>query len=144
MAIYDDYMQPAFAGMKADSGNDRVESFAATAAVPFGVVVTGTGETVAAGGADTVRGISLHSHAVAGSEYAEKECVSTMTRGLCWARVTEGQAATAEGAVYFAAADGTVSDLNTGTALTNAVFRGDKITADGVDIALVELHHPFA
>lgn len=146
MATYDDYMDRAFAGMKGDSGNDRVETFAASGDIPFGVVVTSAAGSLSAsaGGSGDIRGISLHSHAVKGDAYAEGDAVSTMTRGLCWAKVDGSQAVTQDGAVYFAAADGTVSDLITGIALPNAVFRSGKVTVAGGDIALVELDHPFA
>ena len=49
---YGDKKDIGFAGMKADSGDDRVESYAAVGALPFGRVVTanyGAG-TVAGGG----------------------------------------------------------------------------------------------
>lgn len=141
--MYDDQMEIAFAGMKADSGDDRVESFPVGASgLAFGVV-TGTDATdvLVAGAGTKVRGISVHSHAagVRDGKYAATECASVMTRGLVWAKATG--TVTEDGPVSFSAA-GVVSD--TGTALANAVFRSGKITVSGGDIALVELHNPFA
>jgi hypothetical protein len=136
---------PGFAGMKADSGDDRVESFAVgIATLGFGLVVAsaaaGSDVVGLPGAGSKVRGISLHSHAIPGPAYVLHDCVSVMTRGLVWAKVTG--AATKDGPVSFQP-DGTVGDA-AGTLLPNAVFRSGKVaTADG-DIAVVELHAPFS
>ena len=141
--MYDDQMDVAFAGMKADSGFDRVESFPVGAdTLPFGVV-TGTDAQglLVAGPGTKVRGLTLHSHAVPGATYIKTECASVMTRGLAWARAT-GEV-TEDGPVKYGA-DGVVSDAGTNT-LANAVFRSGKIsTMNYGDIALVELHNPFS
>ena len=39
MALYDDQMEVGFPGMKLDSGDDRVETFPAGGAIPFGAIV---------------------------------------------------------------------------------------------------------
>jgi len=139
-------MDPGFAGMKADSGDDRVESFAVgTATLQFGIVVgsaVGTDIVGGPGAGTKIRGITLHSHAIPGASYALHDCASVMTRGLVWARVTAAGAVTKDGPVTYAP-DGTVADAG-GTLLANAVFRSAKVaTADG-DIAVVELHAPFS
>ena len=146
--MYEDYQSRAFAGMKGDSGDDRVESF------PVGVaglglgLVTGTDATgVLVPGAGTkVRGISLHSHTITGAGYVQYDCASTMTKGHVWAQVTAAGVVTVDGPVSFAA-NGTVADA--GTALPNAVFRSGIVSVTdpaGVasNVALVELHNPFA
>ncbi|WP_237173033.1 structural cement protein Gp24 [Paracandidimonas lactea] len=143
--MYEDQMDIAFAGMKADSGADRVESFPVGAATLAFGVVTGTDANglLVAGAGTKLRGITLHSHTVPGATYVTTECASVMTRGLVWAKVTAAQVVTDGGSVY-AAADGTVSDLNTNTAVPNAKFRSGAVTVTGGTIALVELHNPFA
>jgi hypothetical protein len=143
--MYEDQMDIAFAGMKADSGADRVESFPVGAnTLAFGVV-TGTDANglLVAGPGTKLRGITVHSHAVKNDTYVKTECASVMTRGLIWARVTPAGDVTEDGAVKFAA-DGTVADAGANT-LANAVFRGGKISTTFYgDIALVELHNPFS
>lgn len=143
--MYDDQMDIAFAGMKADSGDDRVESFPVGAdTLAFGVV-TGTDANglLVAGPGTKVRGITVHSHAVKNDTYVKTECASVMTRGLVWARVTAEGDVTEDGPVSFAA-DGTVSD-DGANALANAVFRSEKVSTTFYgDIALVELHNPFS
>lgn len=152
MPVYN-YFDPGFPGMKADSGDDRVESFPVKApGLAFGVIC-GTDATGALvpGPGTKVRGGTIHSHAVRGQynattgqrEYAATECASVMTRGLAWMRVTAAGAVTADGPVSFAA-DGTVANAGANL-LANAVFRSAKVTTeDGIDIAVVEFHNPFS
>ena len=143
--MYEDQMDIAFAGMKADSGADRVESFPVGAdTLAFGVVAGTDGNGLLVAGPGTkLRGITVHSHAVKNDTYVKTECASVMTRGLIWARVTAAGAVTKDGAVKFAA-DGTVADAGANT-LANAVFRSDKVSTTFYgDIALVELHNPFS
>lgn len=146
--MYEDLMDVGFPGMKADAGDDRVETFPVGAAgVGFGVVVgTAADGTLVAGAGTRVRGISVHSHAVRGVVvdgdtvgYAATEACSVMTRGHIWAAATG--TVTVDGPVSFGA-DGRVSDA--GTALPNAMFRGPAISTAYGTIALVELHAPFA
>lgn len=140
--IYDDRMAVAFAGMKGDSGTDRVETFAAETAIPFGAVVTvGTKPTQAKLGGGVAVGIALHSHTVVG-QYEKFDAVSVMTRGLAWCVVKDEETVTERGTVQFDAASGKVSD-SAGTVLTNATFRSGAVkTAKYGIIALVELHSP--
>lgn len=136
-------MTPAFPGMKADTGYDRIETVAAAADIPFGVVVGLDDGFNGAPGAGTkgARGISLHSHTVVTGKYLQYDAVSVMRRGSVWAQVEAGQACTQEGPVKFNAA-GLVSDAGT-TALTNATFKSAAIDAGDYGlIVMVELHDP--
>lgn len=139
-------MDPGFAGMKADAGDDRVESFAVgQLTLGFGLVVgsaAGADVVLAPGAGLKVRGISLHSHAMPGTSYKQFDCASVMTRGLVWAKVAAGGAVTKDGPVSYAPT-GEVGDA-AGTLLANAVFRSAKVTTAGGDIAIVELHAPFS
>lgn len=145
--LYDNLMNPAFAGMKADSGEDRVESFPVGATpIPFGTVVgTNAQGGLVPGPGTKVRGIAIHSHAC-GAQYVQYDCASVMRRGLVWARLTASGAATADGPVSYAA-DGTVGNAGANV-LPNASFRKSPTgtvtitTPEGV-LALVELHDPM-
>ncbi len=146
--MYENYQSRAFAGMKGDSGDDRVESFPVGAAgLGLGLVCGTNASKILVPGAGTkVRGISLHSHTITGAGYVQYDCASVMTKGHVWAQVAAGGAVTEDGPVSFAA-DGRVADA--GTALPNAVFRSGIVSVTdpaGVasNIALVELHNPFA
>lgn len=140
--MYEDQMDIAFAGMKADSGADRVESFpVGEAGLGFGLVTGTDADGLLVPGPGTrIRGISVHSHAagVVDGAYAETECASVMTRGLIWCQVTTSGAVTDGGAVSYAA-NGTVANAGANV-LTNAVFRSGLTAVAGGNIALVELH----
>ncbi|RKQ97143.1 hypothetical protein C7446_2563 [Kushneria sinocarnis] len=133
----------AFAGMKADAGFDRVESFPAAGDVPFGVVIgKNTDGAVVPGAGEQLAGVSLHSHNYLG-RYTQYDDVSTMTRGLVWMAVVDGGSVTNDGPVQFNGS-GRVGDA-AGTAYPNAAFRSEAITrTDGNVIACVELHSPIA
>lgn len=140
--IYDDRMAVAFAGMKGDSGLDRVETFAAESAIPFGAIVTvGTKPSqVKLGGAVAV-GIALHSHTVV-EQYEQFDAVSVLTRGLAWCAVKDEETVTERGAVQFEPSSGKVSD-SAGSELPNAIFRSGAVkTVKYGTVALVELHAP--
>lgn len=152
MAIYDDFFDVAFPGMKADAGDDRVESFPVKApGLAFGVIcgTDATGALVPGPGTQ-VRGGSIHSHAVRGQynattnqrEYAALECASVMQQGLAWMRVTDAVAVTQDGPVSYAA-NGTVG--NTGAnLLPQGKFRSPLVTtSDGQRIALVQFDNPL-
>lgn len=139
--IYDDRQAVAFAGMKADTGNDRVETFAAETAIPFGTIVTvGTKPNQAKLGGTVAAGIALHSHTVV-KQYQQYDAVSVMTRGLAWCAVKGEESVTERGAVQYDATTGLVSN-SAGTALTNAIFRSGVVSTPFGKIALVELHAP--
>ena len=131
----------AFAGMKADLGDDRVESFAAAGNIPFGVVVTDTNGVLAIGGSGA--GITVHSHNVAGSAYKQYDCVGVMVHGNIWAKVKTGEIV-AVGAVKFNTTTGEIVAAATVTgaaALANAKVRNVQTVAGGV-IAEIQLDNP--
>lgn len=140
--MYENQMNPAFAGMKADAGFDRVESYAAAAdGLRYGVVVgrDAQGRAVVGKG-EAALGISVHSHTPV-EPLKQGDAVSVMTRGLVWARVAAGKTAAEYEAVKFNAQgelDNTAADT-----LTNAAVRAIRMF-DGKTLALVELHAPTA
>lgn len=142
MAMYDDYLDPAFAGMKADSGFDRVESYAVAAdGLTAGVIVgiDANGAAVAGKGTKAV-GVVIHSHTPL-IPYKQGDCVSVMTRGLCWVKVAAGKTVAKGEAVKFDAAG--LLDNSADDVLKNAVIRDVKSVAGG-KIACIELHAPTA
>lgn len=151
--VYASYMAPAFIGMKADSMDDNVDTFACGASnVNLGVAVKRTAAsalTVTNGGdAALCVGIALHDHIVGfyGS-YRQYDAVSVLTRGRAWVAVSSG-AGVADGVI--AKADASTGQFNTtGVPVPNAVFRSAAIAllnVDGVTTtlgAVVELHSPW-
>jgi len=142
--VYDDRMDVAYAGMKADLGYDDVETYAAAGNIRPGVIVGDTtGDRVVAGPGTRIRGLALHTHTIPREGgYREFDAVSVMRVRRAWALVTTGGAVTEDGPVK-CAADGTVSDVGA-TAVPNAVFRSGAVDVAGGKIALIELHAPFA
>lgn len=138
MSMYDQLQQKAFAGMKGDSRYDLVETFAAEAEIPFGVVITqGTKANQAKLGGIKPIGIALHSHAVVGG-YAKFDAVSVLRKGVAWCVVKDSEAITAGSAVSFDPASGKVA--KTGTALPNATFKTAVVDCGKYGkLALVEL-----
>src|SRR3954464_13846056 len=153
---YNAYQSQAMIGMKADSMDDNVDTFAAAAPIPVGVVVSRVAPAdmkVQAGGAAMV-GIALHDHII-GSRggYLQYDAVSVLTRGRVWAKVSSATNVADGVYVHYDPATGEVG--TTGTKLVNAVFRsaavslpdvnevvwGDGLTSLG---AIVELHYPLA
>lgn len=156
--MYDDQMEIAFAGMKVDSGDDRVESFPAGGAVPFGRIVctptAGTQTTPVdnkpaflpsgAGVTPKARGCALHSHTVLNvpAGYAQYDCISVMTRGLAWVEAAAATAITLNSQLQYNTAGQAVA--SGGTAFEGAVIRGQVVTkADGTYIVPVEFHSPL-
>ena len=142
MAMYDDQMDAAFAGMKADSGFDRVESYAVAAdGLTAGVIVgvDANGAAIAGKGTKAV-GVVIHSHTPL-IPYKQGDCVSVMTRGLCWVKVAAGKTVAKGEVVKFDAAG--LLDNSAADSLKNAVIRDVKSVAGG-KIACVELHAPTA
>lgn len=141
MAMYDDVMKPCFAGMKADSGFDRVETFPASEAIPFGAVVgVKTDGTIAVGKQERALGIAVHSHTVMGG-YKQYDAVSVMSHGLVWALAAQADVSKPYDAVKFNAKgeiDSTASDT-----LAGALVRDVK-TVDDVKLVLVECGAPTA
>lgn len=158
MAIYDDQMEIAFAGMKADSGDDRVESFPAGIAVPFGrIVVTNPLTTTKAHALDNPpaflpaaianarpRGVALHSHTVVNTPegYALYDCMSVMTRGVAWVEAVAATAIVENTQLMYNAAGQAIAAA--GTVFEGAVVRGPVIAlASGKFIVPVEFHSPL-
>jgi len=152
---YSNYMAPAFVGMKEDSMDDNVDTFAAAVAggqVDIGVAVQRTGATamtIKNGASATLGvGVSLHDHVIGYlGGYPDKYPVSVLTRGRAWVRVSDGTGVV-DGAI--AKADAVTGQFNTtGVVVTNAMFRSlaySLLNADGVTTtlaAVVELHSPF-
>lgn len=158
MAIYDDQQEIAFAGMKCDSGDDRVESFPAGGAVPFGrIVVTDPLVDTAAHAVDNppaflpgaianakARGVALHSHTVVNTPdgYAQYDCLSVMTRGLAWVEAAAATAIVRNTQLMYNAAGQAVAAA--GTAMERAVVRGPvQALASGKFIVPVEFDSPL-
>lgn len=136
MSIYDQIMSPAFAGMKADAGLGRVESYSAETVIPFGVAVAVGADGVKLG--ENAIGVALHSHAVVG-EYQKADSVSVMTKGLVWCQASKDGDITDRGTAKYDPATGIFSDAGTAE-LKNAIFRSGKVNAGKYGyLALVEL-----
>jgi hypothetical protein len=149
---YGAYLQPAFAGMKGDSAEDNVATYAASDRIDFGVVVSRTEagkRTVMQGGTIPV-GISVHDHIIGSrNSYIQYDAVSTMDRGKVWVQV--GDIANVADGVYVMYDPATgMCAAGLGTLLPNAIFRSEAIEVMDVtyeiatNIALVELHYGLA
>lgn len=138
--MYEHMMDTAFAGMKADSGEDRVETWPAASAIPFGVIVgMDSNKRVVAGGGTRTLGIALHSHSVATDGYQQHDPVSVMTRGLAWVKCATGDISTTNNFVKFNAQGEILNSAVNQYKIEQAIVRDTITTADGVKLALVEL-----
>lgn len=121
---------PGYAGMKADSTVDVIDSYAAAEGIEAGVpVMRGTDPlTVAlADDADAVIGISVHTHKINETPYYPAGyAVPVCSFGDVWVKV--GAAVTAGGAVYIDEATGEFTD-STGTAVAGMTY----LTSAGAD-----------
>ena len=138
---YGDKKDIGFAGMKADSGDDRVESYAASGALPFGRVVTvnyGAG-TASIGGRGTSAGITVHTH-VKPDGYKDKDNAGVMVFGNIWAGIKTGETVTAGSKVVFEASTGLIAA--TGDDLKGAIIVAVETLKDGSEIAQVQLNNP--
>jgi len=145
----------AMPGMKADSMDDNVDTFACGAtAIGFGLVVSRTvaaGMTVAPGGtAPLALGIALHDHVIASrGGYTQYDAVSVLRRGRAWCVVDDGTGVVDGAGVFFTTATGKVNTVGTNVALANAVFRSppasvfDLLGGAAVLVAVVEMHYPM-
>jgi len=143
----------AFAGMKADSGFDRVESALAEGAIPFGHgVIRGT-EDDQVKNSDAValfQGISLHKHkepsgiGLEDAAYKDTDSVSVMTQGAVWCPIEDSNAPSVDDDVYINVAIGgaelgKVTDVSAGNIATGGVFK----QIDSVNkLALVIINRP--
>jgi hypothetical protein len=151
---YANYMAPAFVGMKADSSEDNVDTFAAFSALGVGIAVQRTAAgalTIKAGVASSALcvGISLHDHIVGYlGGYRPTDAVSVLTRGRAWVLVDDPTAVIDGAACKVTAATGAFNTTGT-IAVTNAVFRSAAISLLNVDWttyttgAIVEMHYPL-
>jgi len=151
-APYGNYMNPAFAGMKGDSTEDQVATFAANAAIGFGLVCSRTAAgalTIVAGGALPI-GVSLQDHTIASrGGYTQYDAVSILEKGKAWMLVKD--ATNVDDGVYvnFDPATGQAT-AGTGTVLPKAVFRSKAISVYDITyttttlVALVELSYGLA
>ena len=139
---YGDKKAIAFAGMKADSGDDRVESFATASAMPVGRVVTGnyTDDTITLGGTGT--GITVHTW-LKGDGYSPKDCVGVMVDGVVWAEVKPAEIPVVGNAAKFDAATGMITGA-TGNVLKGSVVRKVVVGAFGKMIAEIQVTTPRA
>ena len=153
---YSNYMAPAFVGMKEDSMDDNVDTFACGVSnVSIGVAVkrSAAGALTVINGADVALGVgvALHDHIIgynAGGVYLPTQAVSVLTRGRAWVALSVGTGVV-DGAKCFAdPVTGKFSTTGTEIAVTNAVFRSVPINLLNVDwttttlAACVELHNP--
>lgn len=136
---YGDKKDIGFAGMKADSGDDRVESYAAAGAIPFGRVATANyaAGTVAIGGTGT--GITVHTH-VNPDSYKDKDNAGVMVFGNIWAAIKTGETVTVGSKVKFEALTGLIAA--TGADLKGAIIVAVETLKDGSKIAQVQLNNP--
>ena len=139
---YGDKKAIAFAGMKADSGDDRVESFATATSMEVGRVVTAnyTDDTVTLGG--TGNGITVHTW-VKPSGYNPKDCVGVMVDGVIWAEVKPSEIPVVGGAAKFDAATGMITGA-IGTILKGSVVRKVMVGSFGKTIAEIQFTTPKA
>ena len=139
---YGDKKAIAFAGMKVDSGDNRVESFAAASSMAAGRVVTAnyTDDTVTLGGAGT--GITVHTW-IKPSGYNPKDCVGVMVDGVVWAEVKPLENPVVGAAAKFDAATGMITGA-TGNVLKGSVVRKVFVGAFGNRIAEIQVTTPQA
>ena len=139
---YGDKKAIAFAGMKADSGDDRVESFATTTSIPAGRVVNANyiDDTVTLGGTGT--GITVHTW-IKPSGYNPKDCVGVLVDGVVWAEVKPLENPVVGAAAKFDAATGMITGA-TGNVLKGSVVRKVVVGAFGIRIAEIQVTTPQA
>ena len=139
---YGDKKDIGFAGMKADSGDDRVESFATATSMGVGLVVTAnyTDDTVTLGGTGT--GITVHTW-VKPSGYNPNDCVGVMVYGVIWAEVKPSESPVVGGAAKFDAATGMITGA-TGNVLKGSVVRKVMVGSFGKTIAEIQVTTPKA
>ena len=137
-----DKKEIAFAGMKADSGDNRVESFATATSMPVGRVVTGnyTDDTITLGGTGT--GITVHTWLKDGG-YSPRDCVGVMVDGVIWAEVKPSEIPVVGGAARFEAATGMITGA-TGNVLKGSVVRKVMVGSLGNRLAEIQVTTPRA
>ena len=151
---YDQYPAEGAAGLKTDSREDTVESYAAEGAIGFGLaVVKGTDPAVQvkrpAAAAGVFRGVSLRTsvfeQSAAGvSGYVDEDSVNVLRKGQVW--VPTITAVTIDGAAYFVnsgddAGKFSATDDGTTDAVPTGVFRSTVAATSG-GLAKLEINLP--
>lgn len=155
---YAAYQPQAFVGMKADSMDDNVDTFACdTNPINFGRVVSRTAagsNKIQQGGSVNIVGVSVHDHIVGSrGSFQQYDAVNVLTRGRVWAEVSSATGVDDGVVCQFNAADGKFVGTGTATALPHAVFRSKAINVPDSNYlweggtmtalaAVVELHYP--
>ena len=140
MAQYDLSIPVAFAGLTADAGDDRVESYAASEAIAFGraVAANASAPTTTVDLCDstsqTFRGISCHVHNEAGY-YAAQDTVAVMRQGVIWVDATAATVDTTAN-VLISGGLGKFTSTAASNLATSCVFRS---SADGVTTTMAKL-----
>lgn len=138
MAQYDLSIPTAFAGLKADSGYDRVESFAATETIYFGRAVqrNSTNPTTQVDVCDSTsaefRGVALQQHNQLGY-YSQYDTVNVLRQGSVWVDGTGTIACDASAYVDVSGGTGKFTSTPTG------VFTGGKFRTATTGDGLVKL-----
>jgi hypothetical protein len=143
MPQYQD-MDTAFAGLKGDSRNDTVESYAASEDIEFGrgVMANATDPAhvvdVADNAGGVFRGVALHIHNEA-RKYEEKDTVSVLRKGLVW--VETGVAVTIDEPAYVDVAIGGIgkfTNVSASNLATGGTFRS-SVAAAGLALLEIDL-----
>ena len=153
---YNSNSDVAFAGMKADSGFDRVNSGIGEGTIPFGHgLIAGTNTETQVKNADVAgvfRGISVHKHrepsAVGANdaEYAGEEMVSALTQGRIWCAVetsVSGSIAIDDDVFINVDIGGAELGKITDTVGTNIATGGKVVKVDAaLELAQIEINLP--
>lgn len=139
--FYDNIMPAAFAGMKADSRFDHVETSAAGEAIPCGVFVKVDDKGVATVANTTsgysIFGVALHTHTQIDG-YQKGDAVNVLRQGAAWVKCAAGDNSVINSTANLNA-NGEI-DSSGGVSFTtsdNWIIR-DIRTANGVKLAKVE------
>lgn len=137
--------QPAqFAGMKADSRFDLVESFLANTAIEFGRGLARADATsrlvkYVDSTDNTFRGISIHQHNEDGL-YLEAAPVNTLRQGMAWVQVDGTVNNDASAYVSVSGGTGLFTETQAANLATGGFFRSTDTTSGG--LALLEINIP--
>lgn len=137
--FYDNIMPRAFAGMKADSRFDLVETATAGSAIPFGAMVSVDANGVATvfnSGNSRVVGIALHSHTHPNG-YQKGDAVSVLRKGAAWVKCENDVSPTIGNKIAFKNGMPNPNGTHATSGDDGWVVR-DVCAADGVKLALIE------
>lgn len=133
----------SFAGMKADSRFDEVESFLANEEIAFGRGLMANASDkdlveIADNASGVFRGVSVHIHNEDGV-YAEKDAVSTLRKGKIWVETADAVVEDSAAYIDVAGGLGKFTDASASNLATGGVFRSATAAAG---LALVEINIP--